>query len=246
MRRAALSILLMMASLASPAMAQQASTSEQNAKLKPTFVVRTVPLHHLSSAEAMKLLSPYSQTPGGGVYEVSTKIRAVTIREVSSIFNEMMTVLAQYDRDPATVTLNFQLIAADNGTTRDQAVAGLDSLLRGVLTFSVYRLRSTSGASASEGGIVSQSLAADGEPLSLSVQLSDLRIDASAASVHLEVNLSRTNPVSVGRTVLSSNVLSTGVTVPVGQTVVLGTSTTDGGQKALILTVRPQLSQPKR
>jgi hypothetical protein len=57
----------------------------------------------------------------------------------------------------------------------------------------------------------------------------------------MSVNLSR--PLqSAGRIVTSPNVLSTGVTVPVGQTVVLGTSTTDAGQKALILTVKPQLA----
>ena len=45
------------------------------------FVVRTIPLHRLSSAEAVKLLTPYIQSPGGGVFEISSQIRAVTIRE---------------------------------------------------------------------------------------------------------------------------------------------------------------------
>ena len=75
-----------------------------------------------------------------------------------------MVVLGQYDRDPATVTLTFQLISAENGTVRDPAVAGLDSLLRGVLKFSGYRLLSSSIANASDRGIVSQTLAGDGEP----------------------------------------------------------------------------------
>lgn len=44
----------------------------------------------------------------------------------------------------------------------------------------------------------------------------------------------------------ATQLLSTGVTVPIGQTVVLGTSATDGSQRALILTVRPQLPAVKR
>jgi hypothetical protein len=208
------------------------------------FVVKTVPLHHLTSAEAVKLLSPYSQTAGGGVFEVSPNIRAVTIREVPKIYAEMMMVLSQYDRDPATVTLNFQLIAAENTNTRDPGVAGLDSLLRGVLKYTGYRLLTTSVASASENGNVTQTLSADGESFTLEVFVNDLRIDGTEASVHLNVHLIRNGVPSKGQA--PSQVLSTGVTVPVGQTVVLGTSATDVGQRALILTVRPQLVPVKK
>ena len=63
-------------------------------------------LHHLSSAEAVKLLSPYSQTPGGGVYEVS-RVHAITIRETPKIYADMMAVLTQFDRERANVTLNW-------------------------------------------------------------------------------------------------------------------------------------------
>ena len=181
------------------------------------------------------------------MFEVSPNIRAVTIREVSKTYTEMMAVLARYDREPATVTLNFQLVAAENGTTRDPAVAGLDSLLRSVLKFSGYRLLSTSMANAGEHESVTQSLSADGEALTLNVNVSDLRIDGSVASVHLNVDLTRQSmpPSNNGRTVFSPRILSTGVTVPMGQTVVLGTSSTENGQRALILTVRPQLAIKK-
>jgi hypothetical protein len=212
----------------------------------PEFVVRTVPLHHLSSAEAVKLLSPYSQTPGGGVYE-APGVRAVTIREVSKIFSDMMGVLAQYDRERGSVTLYFQLIAAESSTVRDPAVAGLDSLLRGVLRYSGYRLLSTTVASASDAELVTQSLSADGEPLTLNVTVSDLRVDGNDASVHLAVDLRRP-PMAMSNTgkPYSPTVLSTGVTVPIGQTVVLGAATTTSGRRALILAVRPQLATPKR
>ena len=239
MKRLGLSLFLVV-SVAATSVAQQVKEPASTRDI----IVKTVPLHHLSSAEAVRLLMPYVQTPGGGVYEISSQIRAVTIRETTKVYTEMLAVLGQYDRDPASVTLNFQLIAAENSNTRDPGVAGLDSLLRGVLKYSGYRLLTTSVATASENGYVTQSLSADGDVLKLQVQVSDVRVEGNDASVHLSVSLIRDAVPAKG--LAAAAVLSTGVTVPVGQTVVLGTSATDGGQRALILTVRPQITTVKK
>ena len=226
---------------------QQSSATKPALKTEAPFIVKTVPLHHLTSMEAVKLLQPYVQTPGGGVYEVSPNIRAVTIRETQSVFNEMSAVLERYDRDPATVTLNFQLIAAENTNTRDPAVASLDTLLRSVLKFTGYRLLTTSVAAATEGQGVTQSLSADGDPMTLNVRISELRTEGGEASVQLYVQLYRSSipatPQNGGNGRPLSEVFSTGVRVPIGQTVVLGTSAVEGGQRAMILTVRPQLAK---
>ena len=66
--------------------------------------------------------------------------------------------------------------------------------------------------------------------------------------MHLNVDLSRgMSPINAtGGRVLTPRIIGTGVTVPIGQTVVLGTASSDGGQKALILTVRPQLVPTKK
>lgn len=226
---------------------QQAIAAKPTAKGEQPFIVKTVPLHHLSSQEAVKLLSPYVQTGGGGVYDVSSNIHAVTIRETQTVFAEMMQVLERYDRDPATIVLNFQLIAAENTNTRDPAVASLDTLLRSVLKFTGYRLLSTSVAAATEGQGVTQTLSADGDPLTLSVIIRELRTEGNDASVQLLVQLHRQAVAAsaqnngIGRPM--SELFSTGVRVPIGQTVVLGTSAVEGGQRAMILTVRPQLSK---
>jgi hypothetical protein len=271
MKRIALLMVALVAS-ASTTRAQQASPPPaQKSVTRGDFKVKTVPLHHLTSAEAMKLLSPYVQTSGGGVYEVSPNIRAVTIREIPTVYAEMIDVLKQYDRDPATVSLNFQLIAAENTNKREPGLAVLDSLLRGVLKYSGYRLLTTSVASASEDGVVTQTLAAEGDTYTLEVGVHDLRIDGNDASVHINVRLFRAFNPTKGQPGLQ--VLSTGVTVPIGQTIVLGTSAIDvrrsstgggdpllvvdgvpvtagqsagDGQRALILTVRPQLASTKR
>ncbi len=244
MRRAFFSLIVLIVVAVTRATAQATPIDTRNAVMHGEFVVKTVPLHHLTSNEAVKLLIPYVATAGGGVFEVSPNVRAVTIRELPKIFAEMMMVLGQYDRDPATVTLNFQLIAAENSNTRDPGVAGLDSLLRGVLKYTGYRLLTTTVATASEGGIVTQTLSADGESFTLEVFVTDMRVDGNEASVHLSVHLTRNGVPSKAQP--ANQVLSTGVTVPIGQTVVLGTSATDIGQRALILTVRPQLVPAKK
>src|ERR1043165_3368567 len=147
------------------------------------FLVKTVPLRHLTSLEAVKLLQPYVATTGGGVYEVGTGVRAVTIREQAKPYAIMMRVLAQYDRDPTSVSLRFQLIAADNSGSRDQSVAGLDSVLRGVLKYSGYHLLTTAVVNVTERTVASQTLSAEGEPYRLLIDVSDLTSDGSGSSL---------------------------------------------------------------
>lgn len=253
MRFARLSIATLLTLASTRATAQQQSDTSRKAPAASAvrqgdFVVKTVTLHHLSSGEAMKLLSPYSVSPGGGVFEVPN-VRAVTIREVPRIYTDMMNVLEKYDREPASVVLNFQLVAAEPTNTRDPAVAGIDSLLRNVLKFSGYRLLGTAVATTGENHEVTQTISGDSETLSLSVGLRDVRVEGNDASVMLYVSLVRpavpaqsNGTASVaGRAAV--NLLTTGVTVPIGQTVLLGTSASENGQRALILTVRPQLAK---
>jgi hypothetical protein len=232
----------------STATAGAQQTGSASTRTGTDMVVKTITLRHLNSTEAMQLLTPYGQTAGGGVFQVPG-VRAVTIREVPKVIAEMERVLAIYDRSPATVTLNFQLIAAENSGPRDPAVAGLDSLLRGVLKFSGYRLLRTTVANASENERVSQSLAADQETYTLRVFVSQIRTEGAEASVHLSVELTKDASITtpVGKTpVPGRELLSTGVNVPIGHTVVLGAAAADGGDRALILTVRPQLAAEKR
>ncbi len=227
---------------------QQSDTSRKapaaSAVRQGDFIVKTVTLHHLSSGSAVKLLAPYSLTPGGGVFEVPN-VMAVTIREVPRVYNEMLGVLEKFDREPTAVLLNFQLVAAEPTNTRDPAVAGIDSLLRGVLKFSGYRLLGTAVATTGENHMTTQTIAADNETLSLSVEVRDVRVEGNIASVNLHVLLERpavpATTTAYGRP--GVDLLSTGVTVPMGQTVLLGTSAGENGQRALILTVRPQLAK---
>jgi hypothetical protein len=93
--------------------------------------------------------------------------------------------------------------------------------------------------------MVTQTIAGDSETLSLTVSVSDVRVEGNDASVNLRVSLERpavpATTSAYGRP--RADLLSTGVTVPMGQTVLLGTSASENGQRALILTVRPQLAK---
>ena len=67
MRRAFISLIVLFVALRTRATAQAAPPIDtRNAIMHGEFIVKTVPLHHLSSIEAVRLLAPYSATAGGG------------------------------------------------------------------------------------------------------------------------------------------------------------------------------------
>jgi len=212
------------------------------------YVAKTIPLRHLSNADAVRLLTPYL-VRRGLAYEVGPSIHAVTIRAAPKTIVEMEKLLGEYDRSPVTVALNFQLIAAENTNTRDPALAPLDSVLRGVLKFSGYRLLGTALGNVADKGSTTQSIIAGGEEYRLHYTAWDVFGDGPDATVHLTVELLRAGQFrgAQGAVAIDPVIFSTGVTIPMGNTVVLGTTgENDGaGNKALILTVRPQIAKAR-
>lgn len=231
---------------------------------------KTIELRHLKPSEAVRLLRPYIVNTGGGVFDVSENIPIVTIRDVPENIAKMEKVLAKYDHSPATIRLVFQLIEADTGprlvaasTTRPAVSVDLDSTLRSVLRFPVYRLLSQGVATTGEFARVMQQMGNAGPGLtynlmatigaikirdanSLSVDPGKLGPDTVVTgSVHIEVSLSREGAQRAdGNRGVHESVLSTGLDVPLGHTVVLGTAAKSGGT-ALILTVKPELVRVK-
>jgi hypothetical protein len=147
----------------------------------------------------------------------------------------------------------------------------LDSTLRSVLKFPSYRLLAQGVASVGEFAEIHQQLATrDSQWLyTLSASVGAIRIsDAAmvepqptratsggpmpaatvtlASTVHLDVSLNRHGPPQpeaagqVARTV-NEEVIRTGLDVPIGHMVVLGTAATRSHGAALILTVKPEL-----
>lgn len=224
---------------------------------QPRVETRTIELKHLKPAEAVKLLSPYIVNGGGGVYDVSEKIPIVTIRDIAENIDKMERVLAKYDHSPATVRFVFQLIEADTGPRMISAAntrsigTELDSTLRSVLRFPVYRLLSSGVSSSGEQSVLRQQLGDAGQGLSYNLQASvgTIRVQENKeGTVSLDVWLGREGAQSMsqsgniaGRDKISETLLTTRLDVPLGNTVVLGTAATKINGVALILTVKPEL-----
>jgi hypothetical protein len=217
---------------------------------------KTIELKHLKPAEAVRLLRPYIINAAGGVFDVSETIPIVTIRDVADNIERMEKVLAKYDHSPATVRLVFQLIEADTGNrliaasnTRNQIPVELDSTLRSVLRFPVYRLLSQGVSSTGENAMVRQTLGEAGPGVSYflqatvgTIRIRDAESTAPTGTVNLDVYLGRETGVTSGSGDRpTETLLTTRLDVPLGNTVVLGTAATRINGVALILTVRPEL-----
>ncbi len=210
-----------------------------------TLIIMTVPLKHLSAKDAVQLLQPfvtspaYANSPGGGVFPVPGGM-AITIREKVTNYARMLQMLREYDRSPAVVAFTFQLIIADNSGKRDPDIASLDTLLRSVLKYTGYRLVGVGVMRSGEAAYAKETITADDQKFILVMSVNDIRTAAAESSVKLSVTLQRDRGMIVSDKALYDELLSTGVTVPIGQTVVLGSASLDA-KRAIILTVRPQL-----
>jgi hypothetical protein len=146
----------------------------------------------------------------------------------------------------------------------------LESTLRSVLRFSGYRLLAQGVATSGENSNISQKLAKADEGWYYSlmadvgtIRLSDATLQSATmttrnasvgqavvdtgatGSVHLRVQLWRQAEVKYEGRESLQGVISTGLDVPIGHTVVLGTAATSKSGVALILTVRPELIRVK-
>lgn len=213
-----------------------------------TIVTVTVPLKHLSAKDAVQLLQPfvtspvYANSPGGGVFPVPGGT-AITIREKVSNYGRMLQVLREYDRSAAMVAFTFQLIIADNSGKRDSDIASLDTVLRSVLKYTGYRLVGVGVLRSGESSYASETITADDQKFLLVMSVADIRTSGTEASVKLSISLRRDKAMISNDRAMYDELLNTGVTVPIGQTVVLGSASLDA-KRAIILTVRPQLVTP--
>ena len=213
-----------------------------------TLITVTVPLKHLSAKDAVQLLQPfvtspvYANSPGGGVFPLPGGA-AITIREKVSNYGRMLQLLREYDRSAATVAFTFQLIIADNSGKRDPDISSLDTVLRSVLKYTGYRLVGVGVMRSGESSFAKETITADDQKFTVVMSIADIRTSGTEASVKLNVSLRRDRGMMVNGDPVLDEMLSTGVTVPIGQTVVLGSAALDA-KRAIILTVRPQLARP--
>ena len=213
------------------------------------LAVRTFKLQNLRPEDAAKLLGPYVNAPNGGVFEAGS-INAITVRETHSVLALVDSLLKVHDRPRAVVTMRFQLIAALDSSMRDPAIAGIDSELRKLFRFSGYELIGEGTARTEERSDYTMSLSTKPKPLAESKErfseafqirgwVESVEGTGDARTVRINVAL---QDASRGKD--APELLRTGLTMPIGQSVILGSARPTmsfGMRAALILVVQPEV-----
>jgi hypothetical protein len=200
---------------------------------EPELETRTFELRHLQPAQAQLMVEPYVyQERSGAPGRLSVFDGGVTVRETPENLERIARVLEERDRARPGVTLHFQLIEGDGPGEADPRIEEVERVLRDLFRFEGYRLLAETQIGAMEGGTGVQGFRTpDGESHELLAQVRRVSGTAERGSVEVEVRL-------VGAAV---EFLESRVTIPAGQTVVLGSTQMDPEKGAVILTVRPEL-----
>ncbi len=194
---------------------------------------RTFDLTHLDPEEAEEIIGPYVYADReGSPGMITTFPSGLTVRERPEALDRIAEVLARYDREKPGIRLHFQLIEADGFTEQDPGIAEVRDALDALFRFEGYRLAAETQLAMVEGTRASQPIAATAGPYSLLAILHSVRVqDDGGGSVTVMVHL-------------TSGVMDDGIgttlTVPLGETVVLGSARRAVSEPTLILTVRPE------
>jgi len=207
--------------------------------------VKTFQLKNLRPEDAAKLLGPYVNAPGGGVFEAGS-IGAITVRETSTMLVVIDSILRVHDRARAVVSMRFHLIAALDTARRDPAIASIDAELRKLFKFAGYELIGEGTALTEEMTEFTTTLATKARVVGNNERLVEsFRIRGWVEGVQGSGD-GRTVRVTIALQDAGheSDLLRTGLTMPVGQSVILGSARptmTFGTRVALILVVQPEI-----
>ena len=109
-----------------------------------------------------------------------------------------------------------------------------------------YHLLAEASTTAGEGEEFSLTVTAGEERFALGGEIAVVQ-GGEGGSTRIRVRLSRAaGSMYQGKVLSPEMLLTTGLTVPLGQTVVLGSAAPGGGYKALVLAVRPEVAIPPR
>jgi hypothetical protein len=186
--------------------------------------VRTFLLQYLSPDDAAAFVAPYvDYVPGGGVFRANA-VRGITVRAVPSVMLRVDSLLKASDKPRPSVKLTFVVVEALGETAPpDPELTSMDKELRSVLRYKGYR-QIALGLVTTEEARLSELTLSDGESQPFSLRVSTQRVDLSGKGViQLEIGLegwpwsARANGGRSG-----TPILGTGLTVPIGQSVVVG------------------------
>lgn len=192
---------------------------------------RTFPLAYMEPDVAFEMIEPY--VPGGAEnIRMTERPAALTITAPDVRLEQIAQVLDTYDRGRPDVQMRFQIIEADGFSEIDPAIADVQSALQDLFRFSGYRLLAEGVARAQAPGYVEQQLAAGDRQFSISARLD--RVIGSGAERAVDLNITL-------REMAEGGLISTVMTVPSGQTVVVGSARARSDGNTLILVVRPEI-----
>ncbi|HKS07811.1 MAG TPA: hypothetical protein VJR92_16020 [Gemmatimonadaceae bacterium] len=213
---------------------QQAQQAEQFPSV--ALEVQLFPLQFLKPADAAKLISPFVFERNAGVFEAGASVKAITVRASRRVLARVDSLLKVYDEPPVTLNLRFQLIAGSDSAWLDAAIApDVQNSLRSLFRFAGYRVIAQGVTTVSSTEFMTSLHATDEKfEVSGSVGTISRATAARPASAQLDIRLLS------GRTFM----LSTGVSIPVGETVIVGSAAggpTDTQRgRTLILVVKPE------
>ncbi len=198
----------------------------------PGLDTRTFEVQNIDPGEALAMVRPYvyeerAAAPG----EVTAFQGGITVRETPENLDRIAEVLRRYDHPKPGVRLHFQIIEADGFEGEDARIADVRDALDELFRFKGYRLVTEAQIAAMEGTSSSQQFAEGDRDFQLRAEVTEVRGSDEHGSVRVSVSLIADD----GR----SGYVETSLAVPVGQTVVLGSSKPRNAP-TLILTVRPE------
>jgi hypothetical protein len=197
-----------------------AAQDSARAPSREPLPVRTFTLRHLDQEHAGRLLTPYVYEPNAAVFPGATS-HEITVRASRRTLQVVDSLLRERDKPSATVMLRFQLYAAvDSGG--EQLPADIGPALRSAFRFNGYRMISQGSISTSEDAVFSTTLGAAGAYGDATLYRVSGRLESiggnTKGSLPLTIRLSEVT-VAGGS---GPEVFSTGLSVPLGQTMVLG------------------------
>jgi hypothetical protein len=204
--------------------------------------VRQYTLQILTGSEAQSLLAPFVPVEdGGGVWRSSnTVISVIGTKRTLAVADS---VLKSYDHKPVTLALRFMLIEATDTAVTDARIGDVDRELRSLLKFKGYRrLADATSIVAESQNFTSTMSAADKSEFTVDGTVKTVRDGSVGIGISLRSG-TKGMMMGVPTSPDTRQLLSTTLTVPLGQTAVLGTAAGDKGMAALILTVRPELAE---
>jgi len=198
----------------------------------PRVDTRTFEIQHIDPGEAMAMIRPYvyeerAASPG----QVTAFRGGITVRETPENLDRIARVVSEYDRPKPGVRLHFQVIEADGFESTDPRIEDVRAALDELFRFGGYRLVTETQIAAMEGTGSSQSFSEGDLNFQLRAEVLEVRGSEAHGSVRVAVTLMANDG--------SAGYVETALAVPVGQTVVLGSSKPRNAP-TMILTVRPE------